>query len=327
MSKRSLSAVAVFVGLASGLSAQGPASPQDTRQTPTFVSSTNLVALNVTVTDGGRLVSGLSREQFRVFEDGVEQEVRFFESTSVPLDLILLLDTSSSMRDRMPAVHDAARAFMKILRPGDRGAVVSFNEHVRVQQALTDDWAALEAAIGAATARGSTALHNAIYVALKEFGMGAVSDQQVRRQAIAVLSDGDDTSSLVTFEDVVALARITGVNVYTIGLQSAPAGSRGSSPARAPVSSASYTLNQLARETGARAFFPAGAHELKDVYGAIAAELGAQYSIAYSPTNGSADGRFRRVLVRIPEKPAFQPRTRTGYTAEGPRTNSDGEFR
>lgn len=283
-----------------------------------FRSEANMVALNVTVTnthDGDKLVTGLGPSDFEVYEDGVQQQVRFFESSDVPMDVILLLDTSSSMRDRMDVVHDAARTFMKVLRPGDRGAVVAFNEHVRVAQDLTSDPAAIEAAINSTVARGSTGLHNAVYVALKQFGMKARSNGQVRRQALAVLSDGEDTSSLIGVEDVLALARSMGVSIYAIGLQSSIGSVRAAAADRTRFAGAAYTLKMLARETGARAFFPATVHELKTVYDSIARELEAQYSLGYSPTNTRMDGRFRRIVVRVTSNPYYRPRARTGYTA------------
>ena len=282
-----------------------------------FRSVTSVVALNVTVTNGNKLVTGLTEGDFQVYEDGVQQDVRFFESRAVPMDVILLLDASSSMRDKMPTVHEAAKSFMKMLRPGDRGAVVAFADNVKVVQGLTSDGAAIETALSSTEAMGATALHNAIYIALKEFGRPAAVDGEVRRQAIAVLSDGEDTASLVSFDDVVALARRTGVNIYTIGLQSDFESDRGRPPVKKnSFSQADYSLRMLARETGAQAFFPAGVHQLRDVYDAIAEELESQYSIAYSPTNRRIDNRFRRIVVRVTADPAFKSRARTGYMAE-----------
>jgi VWFA-related protein len=223
------------------------------------------------------------------------------------------------MRDKMGTVHDAARGFMQMLRPEDRGAVVAFNDDVRVLQDLTSDRAAIESAIGATVAKGSTSLNNAIYIALKTFGRAARSTGEVRRQAIAVLSDGEDTSSLITAEDVVALARKTGVNIYTIALQAQVASAREASPRRY-FSEAEYALKTLAKETGALSFFPSGVHELKDVYQTIATELESQYSIGYAPSNSRADGRFRRIVVRVTADPSFRPRARAGYVAERTRT-------
>lgn len=298
---------------------QGQQPPAAEQPPKVFRSSASLVALNVTVTDDGKIVTGLTRNDFEVYEDGVQQQVRFFEAAAVPLDVILLLDTSSSMRGRMATVHDAARSFMKILRAGDRGAVVAFNDNVQVLQALTSDAAAIETAINATTARGSTSLNNAIYIALKTFGRAAQDTGEVRRQAIAVLSDGEDTSSLVTADDVIALARKTGVSVYTIGLQSEFAELRKAS-GRKYFSEAEYSLKALAKETGAQSFFPSSVGELNAVYDTIAKELESQYSIGYAPSNSRADGRFRRIVVRVTADPSFRPRARAGYTADSIRT-------
>ena len=288
------------------------ASQEPARTQPrVFKSTAALVALNVTVQDkSARYVAGLRAEDFVVYEDGIKQEVRFFEADAVPLDLIVLIDTSSSMRDRMDVVHDAAAGFVSSLRSGDRGAVVSFADRVSILQPLTSDRAALEKAVRATAADGLTSLNNAIYVALKEFGGEARTAGAVRRQAIVVLSDGTDTTSLITLDDVLELARRSGVSIYTVGLQPAQ-------EARPAVyrerSESDDAMKALARETGARAFFPEPA-ELKSVYRSIAREVASQYSIGYIPTNPSGDGRFHRVHVQVVTKPDLRPRTRSGYT-------------
>ena len=301
--------------------AAAPAAAQTgtTPHTPMFHSGASLVALNVTVQDPGsrHYVTGLQPGDFAVYEDGVRQDVRFFESASVPLDLIVLIDTSASMTDKMDLVHEAATGFLRTLRAGDRGAVVAFNDTVDVLQPLTGDVAALETAVTRTQAHGATALNNAIYIALRQFGAPARQDGEVRRQAIAVLSDGQDTASLISFDDVVALARRTGVNIYTVGLRSRYEAQRVSAEGgHRYFNEADYGMQTLARETGARSFFPMPA-ELKSVYASIAQELANQYSIGYVPVNGRADGRFRRVIVQIVTRPDLRPRTRTGYTADG----------
>ena len=287
-------------------------------QPAVFRSGASMVAVSVTVLDGRKLVSGLNQQDFEIYEDGVQQQVQFFESRSVPLDVILLLDTSSSMNDKMEVVHQAARGFMKMLRPGDRGAVVAFADSVNVVQALTLDTAAIASAINSVQAKGSTSLRNAIYVALKEFGRGAQDTGEVRRQAIAVLSDGEDTASIVSFDDVMALARKTGVNIYSIALQSQYGALRSGSDRRY-FSDADYSMKSLAQETGGQAFFPTSVNDLKGVYDAIAGELSAQYSLGYAPSNARNDGRFRRIIVRVTSNPSFRPRARSGYTADTPR--------
>jgi Ca-activated chloride channel homolog len=291
---------------------------QDAAQPHVFRTGAAMVALNVTVLDGKSPVSGLSQGDFEVYEDGVQQSVRFFESRTVPLDVILLLDTSSSMTDKMDVVHNAARGFMKILRREDRGAVVAFADSVKIVQPLTSDAAAIEAAINATEPKGSTSLYNAVYVALKEFGRQAHDTSGVRRQAIAVLSDGEDTASVVSFDDVMALAKRTGVSIYTIALQSSAAALRSGAGPKRQFSDAEYAMKSLAQETGAQSFFPASVHQLKNVYDTITAELMTQYSLGYSPTNARNDGRYRRIVVRVGTNPNYRPRTRTGYTADAP---------
>jgi Ca-activated chloride channel family protein len=310
----------LFVVLSSSGGAQEPPAPQ-TQTAPVFRSGAHIVALNVTVMDTNKqFVTGLTADDFLVYEDGVQQQVRFFESGNVPLDLIVLIDTSSSMLDKMDVVHEAASGFLRGLRPGDRGAVVTFNDGVKVLEGLTEDRAALETAVRSTQAKGATSLHNALYVSLKQFGRTAQQSGEVRRQAIAVLSDGEDTSSLISFDDVLGVARKSGVAIYTISLQSKYAAARlAASGQRRYFSESEYSMKTLAHDTGAQAFFPLQISELKGIYGTIAQDLAHQYSIAYSPANPRPDGKYRRIVVRVNDRPELQLRTRMGYVAEATR--------
>ncbi len=298
---------------------QVPEQPQD----QVFRSGASIVALNVSVLDvGGRkFVTDLSRNDFAVFEDGVQQQVSFFESSQVPVDLILMLDTSSSMSDKMEVVHQAAINFLRTLRSGDRGAVVSFADGVQIIEKLSLERPKLEQAVHQTAAHGGTALNNALYVALREFGGATRETGPVRRRAIALLTDGEDTSSVVSFDDVMGLARKSGVNIYTIALQSQPGAT--TVPRNRFLSTSQFSLKSLAQETGAEAFFPSQVAELQGVYGSIAQELSSQYSIGYTPSNPRADGRFRRIVVRVVSHPEMRPRARTGYTADGGGTALD----
>jgi len=310
--------------LAAPLLARQPLGSDDRQQEQIFRSTTSVVSLSVSVMDGGgrHFVTDLSRGDFAVFEDGVQQQVSFFESSQVPVDLILMLDTSSSMADKIGTVHEAATNFLRTLRAGDRGAVVSFSDGVQVLEQLIPDRARLEQAVNRTGAHGGTALNNALYVALRSFGGAAREDGPVRRRAIALFTDGEDTSSVVSFDDVMTLARKSGVNIYTIALQSAP-GAVTAPAGRRFLSSSQFSLKSLSQETGAEAFFPTQVTELQGVYGSIAQELSSQYSIGYTPSNSRADGRFRRIVVRVVSHPEMRPKARAGYTADGGTAGAD----
>ena len=309
-----LSAAALILASASGFAQQ---QDQPAASRPTFHSSAALVALNVTVQDRSeKFVRDLQPADFAIYDDGVKQDVAFFESSRVPVDLILLLDASASMSSELSLVHEAAAGFLKTLRPGDRGAVVTFATDVRVAQPLTSDQALLQTAVQRTPAFGNTSLNTAVYVALKEFGNTAQSPGEVRRQAIVVLSDGADTASLVSFDDVVNLARGMGVSIYTVMLQSRMETQHPSYASRDPRLSeeAAYTMKTLAKETGAQAFFPQP-FGLKAVYASIAAELASQYSIGYIPANPGPGGAFHHVNVQVVTRPQMFSRTRLGYIA------------
>ena len=282
-------------------------------QQTTFRSGVDLVALSVVVTDGhDKFVSGLSSADFTVSEDGVQQEISFFSATPVPMDLALLLDTSASMVDKMSVVHEAATGFVSSAKPGDRVTVVDIKDGVKVLHPLDEDLDGARASIRATTARGGTALYNGLYMTLKEMVKFRRNNGEVRRQAILVLSDGDDTASLVGFDDVMEVARASGIAIYTITLRTEL--QRLLAHDKSTAVSGEFAMRTLAQETGARAFFPAAAAELTGVYGTIADELASQYSLGYISTNPRRDGAYRRVVVKVTQ-PGIRARARAGYVA------------
>ncbi len=318
MSKVSPSAVLCLV-LAAGL----PCAAQDVSSTPsrpTFSSGVELVALTVTVTDAQRrLIGNLTAQDFQVFEDGIQQPVTFFGLANVPLDLALLVDGSASMLDTLPMARRAAAGLLHSLRAVDRASLVEFRNTVRVSQALTSDVSKVDAAIGAMTASGGTSLYNALYVALREFQAQSRTDPEVRRRAIVVLSDGEDTGSLIGFDEVLDLARRSGVTIYTVALKSELQilRQRAQQNGRRYFSQADYAMRALADETGARAFFPDAAGDLQDVYDTVATELASQYALGYVPRNPIRNGAWRRLIVRVASAvQGVRPRTRTGYFAD-----------
>ena len=284
--------------------------------TPVFRAGVDLVALTVVVTDPQQhFVSGLTANDFAVYEDGVQQDVSFFAASAVPLDLALLLDTSASMLDKMHTMQEAALGFLRTLRPADRAAIVDIKDNVKIAYSLGDDREAANQAVRNTTARGGTALYNGLYLAIKEMVKQRKATGDIRRQAIAVLSDGEDTASLVSYDDVMELAKQSGITIYTITLKSPFAVRQSSNSGRRYFSQSEFAMKALAQETGAQSFFPTEIRELAGVYGAIAQELANQYAIGYSSKNPRRDGGFRRVIVRVVEKLGARVRTRTGYLA------------
>jgi Ca-activated chloride channel family protein len=279
-------------------------------QGPAFRAGVELVSLNVTVTESGaRFVTDLEQRQFTVFEDGVKQDVEFFNRTNLPVALSLLLDTSASMDQRMGIAQEAAIGFARRLRPQDVCAVIDFDSRVQIRQTFTNQAADLEKAIRATSAAGSTSLYNAIYISLKELKkVKAASSEDVRRQAIVVLSDGEDTSSLVTFEEVLELAKRSETAIYSIGLRS------NEGPQSKGFKEADFVLRQLAQETGGRAFFPTDVRELAKIYDLISDELSSQYVLGYTSRNPRRDGAWRRIVVQI-DRPNSVARTKQGYYA------------
>jgi VWFA-related protein len=224
-----VSTLALTIGTIAA-SSQGQPAEQGRPQGPAFRAGVDVVSLNVTVTDGSfRYVTDLEPPEFQVFEDGVKQDVTFFNKRQQPIALSLLLDSSASMEDKLPTLQRAATEFIRTLRPQDIAQVIDFDSRVEIRQAFTPQKQELESAIRDTAAGGSTSLHNAIYISLKELRkIRAQSEEDVRRQALVVFSDGEDTSSLVSFEEVMDLAKRSETAIYTIALRSTePSQSKG----------------------------------------------------------------------------------------------------
>ncbi|MDP6579382.1 MAG: VWA domain-containing protein [Vicinamibacterales bacterium] len=275
---------------------------------PAFRAGVDLVSLNVTVTDGdNRYVTDIEAEGFQLFEDGALQEVTFFTRTPLPIALALLMDTSASMTEKMATAQEAAIGFAERLRAEDLASVIDFDSRVDILQDFTNSSEQLNTAIRRTSAGGSTSLYNAIYISLKELGkIGATTADEIRRQAIVMLSDGEDTSSLVEFEEVLELAKQSDTVIYSIGLRSRDIRTRRG------FREADFVLRQLAQETGGRAFFPEQVEDLPAIYQRISDELSSQYTLGYISKNPLRNGQWRRIVVRV-DRPNVAARTKRGY--------------
>jgi Ca-activated chloride channel homolog len=292
-----LAAVAV-AGTAARVAAQQP-------KPLTFGTDVGLVRLDVTVErPDGRFVTDLKESDFELLEDGRPQEISTFTREELPVSMVLLVDSSISVSDRMAIAQGASARFVGGLRPDDEVRVTSFNERVNVLQDFTADKEALRGAIDRITAGGATALYNALYATLR--GRAPQwAEGRLRRRVIVLLSDGEDTASLVWEEQVVELVRRREATVHVIALRKESDASNRSA----------RILRLLAAESGGEVHRPDSIRDLDSVYARITDELRSQYMVGYVSGNPSQDGAWRRIELRVKGKRDLQVRHRVGYYA------------
>lgn len=286
---------------------------------------TDLVNLYIVVFDEqGRRVTDLERDAFRIFEDGVEQSVSVFTRLRKPLRTALAIDTSLSMEraERLEKAKRASIAFLDTLAEADQATVVSFGDEVRFGDSFSADRPQLEAQIEALSPRGGTALYDAIWRTSR------MLDGFDGRRVMVLLSDGRDeafdglgSGSLHTLEEALAQAQYNDVMIFTIGLGRGledqyimrwdgpgTLGSIDRSTSQADL------LRHVAESTGGSAVFTASPSNLRSAFDRIAADLRVQYALAYTSTNRTRDGKWRKIRVEIPGT-RLRPVTRKGYYA------------
>ena len=240
---------------------------------------------------------GLDEDDFRIFEDAVEQQpVRFERVENLPVHVGILLDVSASMEEELETARAAAlRFFQDIVTPKDRAALITFNDHPNLAVKFTSEIASVAGGLAGLKAERGTALYDSVIFGLYYFS--GVTGQR----ALLLLTDGKDESSKFSYEDTLEFARRAGVSVYTIGLDLSW---RDQDIRR--------KLNRLAGETGGRSFFITGIEELAGIYEAIEKELRSRYYLAYQSSNTSTDDTFRTVRVEVSE-PGVEAKTLRGY--------------
>jgi VWFA-related protein len=299
---RSCPALLLPAALAAFASAQQP-TPQPEQDMPTFRTQSNLVVLNVSVFDKqGRIVHGLPRSAFKVYEDSTPQEIKVFRQEDVPVSLGLVIDTSSSMRNKRELVNRAAVAMVEASNPQDEVFVINFNEEPVVTQDFTSDTRKLENALLKIGSSGETAMRDALVLGLDYLRRRASKDKKV----LVVVTDGEDNSSIQTLPRLIEAAQHNDVILYAVGLLGAE---QAESAARARTA-----LQELTLATGGRSWFPADVAEIGRITPEIAHEIRNQYVIGYTPANTAEDGRFRSLKVEVSE-PDVTVRTRSGYYA------------
>jgi len=273
---------------------------------PSIKVALDVVLVPVTVTDNqNRPVEGLHAENFQIWDDKVEQKIQYFSSEDTPVSLGLVFDTSGSMSSTLNAARSAASTFLKTGNPEDEYFLVEFNDRPQIAQNFTTDVGRLQRDLISREAQGYTAFLDAVYLALQNVRLGSYP-----RKALLMITDGEDNHSRYTLDDVKEMLKESDVQLYAIGPVYAPNVKR-----RVP---GRVLLEELAEVTGGRAVFPNSIGDLEGICAQISLELKSQYVLGYVPSNTTADGKWRKLRVKV-SPPAgmlhFQVRARAGYYA------------
>ncbi|GAB4122073.1 MAG: hypothetical protein Kow001_20240 [Acidobacteriota bacterium] len=256
----------------------------------------------VTVTDRqGRFVTDLSQDRFIVYEDGIPQEItNFSRESNLPLQIGLLIDTSSSVRLKLDFEKRAAVNFIRsVMRRRDQALLVDFDRGTTLIQDFTDRPSEIVKGIESLRAGGGTAMWDALYMVARDKMTGRDA-----RKTIVIVSDGEDLHSRISFEETLKMIQTSEVTVYAIGTSRFGASSN---PA------GEDNLKEVCELTGGTAFFPYSAERLDEAFDQINLELRSQYTLTYRPRDLVPDGRFRRIEVRLVDGKAFNVRHRKGY--------------
>ena len=266
----------------------------------------DLAMFNVTVLDSDhRPVRGLTAENFHIYEDGREQQIKIFQAEDTPATLGLVIDNSGSMANKARDVVTAALAFINASQHDDEMFVVDFNRKAWLglpsSMPFTNDANQLRTTLLGTRTEGTTALYDALNLALTHLKEGSR-----QRKALVLLSDGGDNASLMKLEEVLRVAQQSSATIYCIGIYDPFA--KDKNPG---------VLKRIAKVTGGESFFPNNPADLPDIWRRIAGSIRAQYTLGYMSTNAARDGSYRSVKISANGKrnKAFEVRSRPGYIA------------
>ena len=254
----------------------------------------DLVMVNVTVIDGGnKLITDLPRENFQLFEDKIEQEIRYFSSEAAPLSLGIVFDISHSMQNKIQLAREAAARFLETGTPEDEYLLVEFANRAELTENFTTDINKLRDRLALRPAKGATALYDAVYL-----GLAKVRAGQNPKKALLLITDGEDNHSRYSLGDIREFVRESDVQIYIIDLGRS-------------------FVSELAETTGGHSY-RGSVDDLEDICTKIALELKSQYVLGYASTNTVKDGKFRKLRVRVTPPTGMlklNVRTRDGYFA------------
>lgn len=272
----------------------------------------NLALVNVTVTDPyDRVVTGLEPDNFRVFENNIEQEIQYFSSEDVPISIGVIFDLSGSMSNKVGKAKEAASQFFKTANPQDEFFLVSFNDRAELISAFTNSADDLQSRLSFTSARGRTALLDAIFLGLSE-----MRTARNGKRALLIISDGGDNNSRYNEKDIKQLVREANTQLYSIGIFEALE-FRNRTPEELNGPS---LLNEVTELSGGRAFAVGNINDLPDIASKIGAELRNQYILGYRPNDKSHDARWRKVKIKLRAPKGLPPLTvsaKTGYYGPG----------
>jgi Ca-activated chloride channel homolog len=275
-----------------------------------ITTTTDMTLVNVSVVDPlGRIVTGLRQDNFRVFEDGVEQEIVYFASDDVPVSIGVIFDMSGSMEDKIQKSRNAAVQFFRTANPQDEFFLVDFNDRAQLITPFTSDVSQLQNQLMYTAAHGLTALYDGVYL-----GLSQMRSAHHQRKALLILSDGGDNHSRYTETDVRRFVQESDVQIYAIGLFDAnggPTPEERNGPA---------LLADLTRLTGGRLFVVQNLSELPDIATKISMELRNQYVLGYIPSDRRHDGKWRKIKVRLRPPRGLPPLSvyaKNGYYGPG----------
>jgi Ca-activated chloride channel family protein len=281
--------------------------------------NTELVTLNVRVIDrNNRPIDNVKQNEFRVFEDGEPQPIEFFAKEEVPINYGLAIDTSGSLRSQIQSVIDAARVIIGSNKPGDETFIERFisSDKIEIVQDFTADKnLVLDGLDNLYVEGGQTAVIDGVYLAAEHVATYKKGDENDRRRrALIVITDGEDRNSFYKQEQLFARLREEDVQIYVIGFVN-ELEKEGGFVRKSPREKAVNLLNSLATETGGRAFFPQSLSELPQISNEIIRDLRTQYVLAYNPTNKTRDGSYRAIRVAVSD--ALERDKRIALTRSG----------
>ena len=250
------------------------------------------VELPVSVIDKqGQSIRGLQEEHFKVYEDKILQDITLFKQEDAPVSVGLVIDTSSSMRDKHDRVSAAAMTFVKESNPNDETFIVSFADHANLEHDFTKDTTKLSSSLSNIPSRGMTSLYDAVLFAAKHIDKGVY-----RKKVLLIVTDGEDNKSRHSLDDALEELRESRLILYAIGITSQSSRFFNNGPFKGESKKA---LEKFAKTTGGKAFFPSSVEDVDDVCKRIARDLRTQYTIGYRPSNTTLDGSWRGVKVQV----------------------------